>query len=44
MIIIGQNEIENRKISVRDRDTDKTTEYGVDEFVALIKEQIASRA
>ena len=44
MIIIGQKEIENNVISVRNRDTDKTTSLSLDEFLNNIKAQIKSRA
>lgn len=43
MIIIGQKEIENNMISVRDRDTDKTTAVSLDEFLIKIKDQIKGR-
>ncbi len=44
MIIIGQKEIENNVISVRDRDTDKTTSLSLDEFLSKIKDQNKNRA
>ena len=43
MIIIGQKEIENNMISVRDRDTDKTIAVSLDEFLIKIKDQIKGR-
>ena len=43
MIIIGQKEIENNVISVRDRDTDKTTSVSLNEFLNKIKDQIKNR-
>ena len=43
MIIIGQKEIENNVISVRDRDTDQTTSMKLDEFLNKIKGQIINR-
>ncbi len=44
MLIIGKNEIETGKISVRDRDTDKTTSMDIQEFVDMIKKQIYERS
>ncbi|MBQ7152575.1 MAG: threonine--tRNA ligase [Clostridia bacterium] len=43
MIIIGQNEIDNGVISVRDRDTDQTRTLPLDEFVAELKDKIERR-
>ncbi len=43
MIIVGQNEIASGKISVRDRDTDQTTEYSPDDFVSKIEKEIKDR-
>lgn len=43
MIIIGQKEIDNNMISVRNRDTDKTTSISLDEFLNKIKDQIKNR-
>ncbi len=43
MLIIGKNEIETNTLSVRDRDTDKTTSMDVKEFVDMIKKQISDR-
>ena len=43
MIIIGQKEIDNNMISVRNRDTDKTTSISLDEFLSKIKDQIKNR-
>ncbi len=44
MLIIGEKEIENNTVSVRDRDTDKTTSMTLDEFIAKITEEIKTRA
>ncbi len=44
MLIIGEKEIENNTVSVRDRDTDKTTSMTLDEFIAKITEEIRTRA
>ncbi len=41
MVIIGQNEIDNNVISVRDRDTDQTETLSLDEFIAKMKKMIA---
>lgn len=43
MVIIGKNEIETRTLSVRDRDTDKTTSKAANDFVNEIKKQISER-
>ncbi len=43
MIIIGQKEIDNNTISVRNRDTDKTTSISLDEFLSKINDQIKNR-
>ena len=44
MLIIGEKEIENNCVSVRNRDTDQTTSMALDEFLAQIKNQIATRS
>ena len=44
MVIVGQSEIDTQTISVRDRDTDQTTGYAVDDFVAMLKEKISTRS
>jgi len=44
MAIIGEKEAEQNIVSIRDRQTDKTTEYGLDEFIKMITEEIATRA
>ncbi|MBQ1216769.1 MAG: threonine--tRNA ligase [Clostridia bacterium] len=44
MLIIGEKEIENNCVSVRNRDTDQTTSMSLDEFLAQIKNQIATRS
>ena len=43
MVIIGKNEIETRTLSVRNRDTDKTTSKVAKDFVDEIKKQISER-
>ena len=43
MLIIGKNEIENRVVSVRSRDTDQTETMTFDEFLAKINDQIKNR-
>ncbi len=44
MLILGEKEAEAGTISVRDRETDKTTLSSVEEFTAKILEEIATRA
>ena len=43
MIILGEKEIAEGNISVRDRATDQTTVYTVDEFAEKIKNEITER-
>ena len=43
MIIIGQSEIENNNISIRNRDNGETLTMSVDEFIAKIKTEIKDR-
>lgn len=43
MLIIGKNEIENRVVSVRSRETDQTETMTFDEFIAKINDQIKNR-
>lgn len=43
MLIIGKNEIENRVVSVRNRETDQTETMPFDEFLAKINDQIKNR-
>lgn len=43
MLIIGKNEIENRVVSVRSRETDQTETMMFDEFLAKINDQIKNR-
>ena len=43
MVIVGQNEIEQKVVSVRDRDTDATTTMSLDEFIALCDKRIADK-
>ena len=42
MVIIGEKEIENNNISVRDRATDQTQTYSLDEFIEKLKNDIIS--
>ena len=44
MLIIGKNEIETKTLSVRDRDTDKTTPMVVQKFIDIVKKQICERS
>ena len=43
MIILGEKEIAEGNISVRDRATDQTTVYTVDEFAAKLQQEVAER-
>ena len=43
MVIVGQNEIDSRMLSVRDRDTDQTTSMSLDEFVQLCLKRKAEK-
>ena len=43
MIILGAKEIETGTLSVRELATDKTTAYGVDEFIAKVVDKIKNR-
>lgn len=43
MVIVGKKEIEEGTVSVRDRETDQTVTMSVDEFLAMLKKQIADR-
>ena len=43
MVLIGGKEIENRTVSVRNRDTDETVNMTLDEFVEKIKKEISER-
>ena len=43
MLIIGKNEIENRVVSVRNRETDQTETMPFDEFLNKINDQIKNR-
>ena len=43
MIIIGEKEIAEGNISVRDRETDQTNVYSLDEFAARVKQEISQR-
>ena len=44
MLILGAKEAEEDTISVRNRDTDETTVMKLDEFIAKVKNEIATRA
>ena len=44
MLIIGAKEIEEGRVSVRDRDTDETTSCSYEEFEAKLLREIAERA
>lgn len=44
MAIVGAKEIERGTVSVRDRETDETTEMSVDAFLDMLKDKIAKRA
>ncbi len=43
MIIIGEKEVQEGNISVRDRDTDETAVYSLEDFSALLLKKIAER-
>ncbi len=43
MLIIGEKEIADRTVSVRDRDTDQTTVMSLDAFAAKVKDEIVNR-
>ena len=43
MIILGEKEIAENTISVRDRATDQTTVYKLDEFAEKVLKEIAER-
>ncbi len=43
MVIIGQQEAENGTVSVRNRDTAETVTMTLDEFIAKLKDEIATR-
>ena len=44
MLILGAKEAEEGTISVRNRDTDETTVMNLDDFIAKVKNEIATRA
>jgi len=44
MVIIGEKEVSEGNISVRDRATDQTNVYGIEEFAEKLKQDIRSRA
>ena len=43
MLIIGEKEVAEGNVSVRDRDTDQTTVMSMDEFIAKVTKEIADR-
>ncbi len=43
MVIIGQSEVENNNLSIRNRDTTQTETMGVDEFIEKITREIRDR-
>ena len=43
MLIIGEKEIADKTVSVRDRDTDETTVMSLVDFTAKVKDEIANR-
>jgi len=43
MVIIGKNEIETGTVSVRDRDTDETTNMSLDAFLEMLTKKISNR-
>ncbi|MCI8447687.1 MAG: hypothetical protein HFH30_04670 [Eubacterium sp.] len=43
MLIIGQKEAENGTVSIRDRDTAKTSVMTLDEFISKITNEIRNR-
>ena len=43
MLIIGEKEVAEGNVSVRDRDTDQTTVMTMDEFIAKLTKEIADR-
>ena len=43
IVIIGQKEIDTNTVSVRNRDTNETASYSLDEFIAKLKADIADR-
>ena len=43
MMIIGEKEVQDGTISVRDRDTDQTTVMTMDEFLAKLDNEIKNR-
>lgn len=44
MLIIGKNEIENKTVSVRDRETDKTESMTMQQFTDMLLDKIQKRA
>ena len=44
MLILGEKEVESGMVSVRSRATDKTTTMTLDEFCAMLSEEIKTRA
>ena len=44
MLILGAKEAEEGTVSVRNRDTDETVVMKLDDFIAKVKDEIATRA
>ena len=42
-VIIGAKEMENGTVSVRNRDTNETSVYTLDEFIAMLSNQVKNR-
>ena len=43
MLILGEKEIADQTVSVRDRATDQTVTYTLDEFLAKLEQEIKDR-
>ena len=43
MIIIGEKEIAENNISVRDRETDQTAVYSLEDFAAKLEREVKER-
>jgi len=44
MLIIGDQEMESRTVAVRKRGQDRTDTYSIEEFLSLLRDEIASRS
>ncbi len=44
LVIIGENEINNKVVSIRKRGTNETTEMKLDDFISMINKQIKERS